>query len=249
MKAKEISVTITLTEPMLGTVPKNPEIYKQFIESKKPAAKEDDESETVPEGIPNETGFHSDEHGVFIYDYLFKGFMKAALKTLKKMSDSDASAIAHNMRIMNEYINVTPRRLYLHLPENESVSELHRPLRAQTALGERVTLVNSDIVPVGTTLKLQIKFFEVDGMDIHVIKDILDYGAIKGLGQWRNASYGRFSYFMETYEEKDYSTEWSQVAAFPMPERKGPKLNGDGTPKKRGRKPKSVSEEKEEKTE
>ena len=240
MKAKELKVRITLTEDMLGTVPKDPDIYKKFIESKKPSATEDDESETVPEGQPNETGFHTDENGhVFVLDYLFKGFMKAALKTLKKVPDTDASAITKNNRIINEYINVLPRKLYLHLPENGAVSELARPLRAQTVLGERVTLVSSDTVPAGTTIDVTIRFFEVDDLNIFVIKDILDYGAIKGLGQWRNASYGRFKYFMESFEDVETSTPWSDVAAFPMPTT-GRKVNGDGTPKKRGRKKKVI---------
>lgn len=240
MKAKELKVRITLTEDMLGTVPKDPDTYKKFIESKKPSSIDDDESETVPEGQANETGFHTDEKGhVFVMDYLFKGFMKAALKTLKKIGDTDASAITQNMRMVNEYINVLPRKLYLNLPENGAVAGLSRPLRANTAQGERVTLVSSDTVPAGTTIDVVIRFFEVDDLNIHVIKDILDYGSIKGLGQWRNASYGRFKYFMESFEDVDISSKWDDVAAFPMPGT-GRKVNGDGTPKKRGRKKKVV---------
>lgn len=39
----EKEVTIELMEPMLGTVPKNPEIYAMFIESKKPEDIQDGE--------------------------------------------------------------------------------------------------------------------------------------------------------------------------------------------------------------
>jgi len=226
IKNREVTVLITLTTEMLGTVPKDKEIYKTFIESKKPATAnliEEDESLTVADDEKGITGFHSDEKGVFIYDYLFKGFMKAALQALKNIEGTDASAIRQNLKTVNNWIFVEPRRVYLELPRGEGLGNLQRPLRAQTALGERIALAHSETVPEGTTFKIKIRWYECDGLDIHVIKDILDYGADKALGQWRNAGYGRFSYFMTDYKEVNVSQPWDKVADFEMPPKAGVK--------------------------
>ena len=64
---EKIDVTIRLIEPMLGTVAKDPEVYKRFIESKKPAEIKDNESSTVDQTNTDDlelrgwTGFHKDK--------------------------------------------------------------------------------------------------------------------------------------------------------------------------------------------
>lgn len=221
---KQVTVKIRLTTPMLGTVPKDKEIYKTFIESKKPQVasvvdglEDDDESSTVGEDEKGVTGFHSDDEGPFIYNYLFKGFMKAALQALKNIDGTAASNIRQNLKMVNNWIFVEPRRIHLRLPEGAVIENLQRPLRAQTMQGERIALANSEMVPEGTEFEINIRWYDADGMDIHVIKDILDYGADKALGQWRNAGYGQIEYFMTDYKEVTISKEWDQVADFPMP--------------------------------
>lgn len=75
---------IRLTTEMLGTVAKDPEIYKAYIESKKPKDILENESETVTKTEEKGwTGFHSDENGLFIYEYMIKGFLKHAGNTMK----------------------------------------------------------------------------------------------------------------------------------------------------------------------
>jgi len=234
MKAKEIKVTLTLSTPMLGTVPKDKDVYESYIESKKPTDEQTIEVDTVINGEKGTTGFHTDPDGrIFIYSYMFKGFIKAALQALKKVPDNIAGEITQNLKMVNTWIFTGQRKLYLNLPEGGEVTTLSRPLRAQTALGERIALAKSDIVPEGTTIDVTIKYFEVDGMDIHIIKEILDYGDLKGLGQWRNAEYGRFTYRMKTYEDTTIGKAWEDVADFPMPPRAGAATTGG---KKRGKK-------------
>lgn len=41
------AVELTFTEPALGTVPMNPDVYRDYIESKKPEEQRDEESQTV----------------------------------------------------------------------------------------------------------------------------------------------------------------------------------------------------------
>ena len=188
MKVTNYDVTIELTEPMLGTIPKDKEIYATFIESKKPkdSPYADNEVDTV-DNDENKgwTGFHSDDNGLFVYDYLVKGFLKNAGNVLK-----DQLKVKALRNKINNNIFVSPRKIYLGKDTPDGCIE--RPLRAMTMQGERITLARSDYVDNGLQLNFSIKMLEFPGLSEKVLKDILSYGELMGLGQFRNGGYGRF---------------------------------------------------------
>lgn len=209
-------VTLELTEKMLGTVPKNKEVYTNFIQSKAqdrveppmvPAAITAQEVDTVVQELEGAgwTGFHQNQNGLLVYDYFIKGFIKNAaniLKSdmgkfcLKKAEGGFANFKSH----INNYVFVRPRevhieddlrtRTFLKAPDGV----LERPLRAMTAQGPRVALVKSDYVSAGRFLAFEIwladghPFQHVDEM----LGRLLAYGELQGLGQWRNGSFGTF---------------------------------------------------------
>ena len=72
------------------------------------------------------------------------------------------------------------------------VGNCQRPLRGQTAQGERIALANSETVPAGSTVDFTILM--LDPAHEAVVKEWLDYGQYRGLGQWRNSSKGIFSW-------------------------------------------------------
>ncbi len=188
--AMEKAFEIQLLTEMLGTVPKDPAIYKSFIETKKPQDKEEDESLTV-EKIEEKgwTGFHKDEHGLFIYDYMVKGFLKHAGNVLKE-----------NLKIkalrskLDDFIFIFPRKIYLGKEEPDGV--LERPIRIMTAQGPRVALIRSDYVNIGTVLKFRFVLFPHKEITWEVIQQLLGYGEFMGLGQFRNGGYGKFMYHL-----------------------------------------------------
>jgi hypothetical protein len=94
-------------------------------------------------------------------------------------------------KVIDGLVFVFPRRIPISLNGGE-IEILERPLRAQTAQGERVALARSDCCPIGSKLEFQIHV--LSGVRKTLLKEWLDYGAYRGLGQWRNASYGRFTY-------------------------------------------------------
>ena len=71
------------------------------------------------------------------------------------------------------------------------IGDLQRPLRAQTAQGERIALAHSETVPAGSFIECTIK---TPDQYEPVVMEWLEYGQLKGMGQWRNASWGRFNY-------------------------------------------------------
>lgn len=187
LESSEISVTLTFIEPLLGTVPKNPDVYAAYIATKAPAATDvEEEIASVENAERVGTGFHTDEKGLFLYDYQVKGFLKEAGNVLK-----DTIGIKALKSKIENFVFLEPRKIYLDKGQPDGV--LERPLRASTPRGERIALARSDYVASGTTITFNIKILPgpVKNKDILTI---LEYGKLKGLGQNRNSGYGRFIY-------------------------------------------------------
>jgi len=196
---QEMNVTITFTTPILGTVPKDKEIYAMYVLEK---AREIDEKiaetelETVKEVEEKGwTGFHEDEHGLFIYSYMVKGFLKAACESL--MATGDVTKITAYKKWFDKVVFVEPRNLYFGLFAPDGVEE--RPLRAMTAQGPRVTVARSDKINEGRSLKFKIVLLKNDKkITEEVLRACLDYGAYVGIGQWRGS--GGFGQFVNVVE-------------------------------------------------
>jgi hypothetical protein len=178
---------IELTTEMLGTVTKDPEVYRTYIESKKPEALNGEEEYLTVEKVEEKgwTGFHKDEKGLFIFEYMIKGFLKHAGNILK-----DELKIKAMRSKLDDYVFVSPRRIYLGKTESDGVIE--RPLRAMTAQGPRVTLARSDYVNAGKRIDFQIALLPHKEIKWETIDTLLAYGELSGLGQFRNGGYGRF---------------------------------------------------------
>lgn len=194
-------VTLTFTEPLLGTVPKDPEVYGTYITGRaadlgdEEAAQEMETVETVEE--KGWTGFHKLEGQPIIYDYVIRGFLKAACGALRRVPGTRSYKIRAYKKIIDGLVFVDPRQIPIALNGGE-MGVLERPLRAQTAQGERVALARSDTCPVGTQLTFTLKVLgSVTETDL---REWFDYGQFSGLGQWRSGGYGRFTYEMEAVE-------------------------------------------------
>ena len=77
------------------------------------------------------------------------------------------------------------------LPEGEDITICQRPLRAQTAQGERVALASSEEAPAGTQIEFEILMLNED-LEPAVL-EWLEYGQLNGIGQWHNSGKGRFA--------------------------------------------------------
>jgi len=177
---------IKLVSEMLGTVTKDPEVYKTYIESKKPESITEEEYLTVSK-IEEKgwTGFHNDDQGLFVYDYLIKGFLKNSGNIQK-----DTLKIKALRSKLDDICFIFPRRIYLGLTVPDGIIE--RPLRAMTMQGPRVTLARSDYMAAGKTLDFEIGLMPHKEITWQVIDQLLEYGQFMGLGQFRNGGYGRF---------------------------------------------------------
>ena len=188
-------IKLTFLEPILGTVPKDPDIYKSYIADKAALNDEElaEELATV-ERIEEKgwTGFHKLNGLPVIYNYAIKGFFKDACSMLTRTKDSESGKVRAFKKIIDGLVFIEPRQIYLVLPDNAKIGVLERHLRAQTAQGERITLARSDTCPTGTTMEFTIKI--LGQVSEKLLREWLDYGGFRGLGQWRNADYGKFEY-------------------------------------------------------
>lgn len=199
---KTMKVRVTLTEEMLGTSCNNKDVAKEFHTSKSAdSAKMEEELAALPaEALENKakTVFPRDENGrPFVYDYMIRGHLKEVIgikcETMEnpiKVGKTKLSKYTHK-RIVDNFVFVRPRKIILSQPVGE---DCVRPLRAETMRGERVALATSETVPAGTTLEFEIIDMTGSKEFAELLKECLDFGQWKGLGQWRNSGKGTYSF-------------------------------------------------------
>lgn len=189
-------IKITFIEPLLGTVSKDPEVYAAYIASKAALTDEElaEELETV-EKVEEKgwTGFHQVDGKPILYNYVIKGFFKDACGMLRRVRGTQSAKLRAYKKVIDGLIFVSPRRIPINLNGHE-MGILERPLRASTAQGERIALARSDTCPPGTMIEFEIEV--LGGLSEETLREWLNYGKLRGLGQWRNAGYGSFTYEM-----------------------------------------------------
>ena len=192
-----LTVKVTFTEEVLGTASANKDIHAEYIASKAPDAasiKEEVEAVGAEEVFEKSmTVFpRGKDGGPIAWDYQWKGFLKDAFKSLKKIPGSECGKIKAYKQEIDGLIFVNPRQIPIVLPEGGQIGICQRPLRASTAQGERIALASSETVPVGSTMTFDIQLL----LDTHekAVIEAFNYGKLRGFGQWRNSGAGRFDY-------------------------------------------------------
>ena len=202
---KRIKVKLTFIEPVLGTWPNNQNVAREFIASKSPdAATIEDEVAALGADFVSDKGMtvfpRNDDGEPVLYDYQIKGFFKDSCgmlsriggktETGKKKAVNESGKITAYKKVIDGLIFVSPRMIPIHA--SGEMTECQRQLRAQTAQGERVSLANSEQIPAGSTCEFEVLCMD----DFHekAVLEWLDYGVLRGIGQWRNSGKGRFTY-------------------------------------------------------
>ena len=186
-------VRLTLVEPILGSAPADPDIYKAYIASKAPANKDtSDELEGInvedemQKGI---TVFHKFEDGTpHLMDHQIKGFFKNACSAMRDVPKSESSKLKAYKKKID--LNIFIKQRKIKFIDASDITIFQRPLRADTPQGPRVALSASERIEAGAKLEFDIEILVPDYYS--VICEWLDYGKYNGLGQWHNGSMGRF---------------------------------------------------------
>ena len=175
-------------------------MHSEFIASKAPDApsREEEVAALGADEVEHKemTVFPRMEDGEtpMFWDYQIKGFFKDTCSALARCKGQDYSkescGIKAFKKIIDGCIFVFPRMIQIHM--SGPMGNCQRPLRAATAMGERVALANSEAVPAGSCIEFTVECLE----DKHAaaVREWLNYGKYKGLGQWRNSGKGRFTW-------------------------------------------------------
>ncbi len=199
---KEMRVKLTFVENILGSSPNNEEIYTEFIGSKSPDAMTlEEEVAALGDDVVAEKGttvFPRDDDGTPIFwSYQIEGFFKGTCGFLRTIKDTKSSALkAYKKQIDGRIFvygdrdesNPTGRKIRINNAFPMGLKQ--RSLRASTPQGERTSLACSEEIPAGAWCEFNIRI--LNDSDEELVKEWLDFGSWNGIGQWRNAGYGRF---------------------------------------------------------
>lgn len=194
----QYKIKLTFTEDLLGTVAMDKDVYSSFIAAKAEElgqAQEAQELSTIIEKLDQKgkTGFHRLPDGTpMLYDYVIKGFLKSACGFLRRIDGSRSKKLTAYKKVIDGLVFPAPRQIPITAVGD--IGELQRPLRAQTAQGERVALSFSESIPAGSSMAFTVTVLDDKGVPRELLEDWLGYGALLGLGQWRSGGYGRFAY-------------------------------------------------------
>jgi hypothetical protein len=201
-----MKIKMTFTEEALGTKAANKKVFADFIASKHPSGtpQRDELDNAEHREEAGTTIFHTFPDGkIGIYDYQIKGFFKEACGSCNRMDsdvylldgikskDGSKKLTAYKTKI-DGCIFVFPRMIPAIFPEGQEDGVCERPLLAATAQGPRVTLARSQTIPVGTTIEFDVQIYDSDLKEYVVAW--FKYGALRGMGAWRNSGKGRFTF-------------------------------------------------------
>ena len=197
-KEKKMKIKITLTDALLGTASANQELYEEFIGGKcadKEKVKEELQSLETEELVEKTmTIFHRKDRIPILYDYQIRGFIKEAIGAMVEFGPINIGKVKFSKwtykRLVDDHIFVKPREIKLRLPGWGKITNCTRSLRATTQRGERIALAHSEEAPKGTEFECEITWNPP--VLEKTVREALDFGQNKGLGQWRNSGKGRF---------------------------------------------------------
>ena len=221
MAWKTYDLTLNITNQLVGSVPKNPDVVRSWLESRKasepalarmqqasaPVATLDEiEADVLATITPEEerswTGFQSDDKGLFIRADNVKAHLKDCANVLRKTLEREPYKLTAPRSKLADRVYPLPERIHL-LRDSANITapdgDWERPIHVMTALGPRDALKRSDYVDT-PTLKVELRVLADGVITQPVLEEILDYGSIHGIGGERGMGYGRYTW---TLEERD----------------------------------------------
>lgn len=151
------------------------------------------------------TVFFREDDKVAIGDHMIYGFMKAAAEAISRTLPTKKGVMLHSAAytesIINQHVRcqeefLTYDRDILRKSDG-SINHKVRSIRVVTAQGPRVSIIKSEQIPAGASVTFRLNVLDGSPLTEEILRKLFDYGEICGLGQWRNAGYGTFTYTMK----------------------------------------------------
>jgi hypothetical protein len=199
-----MKIKLTFTDEMLGTKPCKKEVFATYVASLAPSeAQKQTEIEHAEDREEQGTTIFGMQDGrVVVEAYMLKGFFKSACSAMRQVEGSLSKQLTSYKSKIDLLVFVSPKYIPVALPAGAAFKGIcERSIRADTAQGPRITVARSETIPAGSTLTFEIKCLAkklgkgenaVDSTAL--IGEWLNYGALNGLGAWRNSGKGAFTW-------------------------------------------------------
>ena len=190
---KEIEALLRTVEEVVGTSLTREEVSQLFSGDEKLKSLRESLGGFDTQGV---TVFFRDKNGKpCLGNHMIKGFLKAAgeafARTLPTKNGTMLHSATYTSAIINQHVTVTPDFLVaskdIERTKDKKPKYLQRSLRVQTAQGQRVTLAKSEVLPAGTEFTFTVKVMDGSPFTKEVLEQLLSYGEMVGLGQWRGS--------------------------------------------------------------
>ena len=194
------SYQITGTAPLMGTQPADQSLLTRSL-ARRDAGLSDRDKKALASGITMTTVFtRSDANGdcLVFMDYMLRGFFKSALTALSP----ELGILAVKTKV-DRYLFVAPREIPIlrcgaQLYEEDD--EYQRPVRVDGPYGQTVTLQSAERVYTPWELRFTLRLLQNDRtsrsnpLSWSAVESALDYGALSGIGKFRNGPFGTFEW-------------------------------------------------------
>jgi len=223
LQTTSFDIHLCTTSVLFGSCPSDPLVYEIYLQKEIDATTElaQAERDALPEMSEDEekvTVFLRIGEKPALFGHVIKGFCKSACGAMWAVNKSHSAELRAYKKRIDTLIHIKPYIFPLAVPEGP-IEYLNtymkhgfpvcvRPLRAETAKGPRVALARSEVVPPGTEMDFKLVVIgEVPALarqatkkfPIHeeLLREWFDLGEYHGLGSWRNAGWGQFTYEMK----------------------------------------------------
>lgn len=200
-------VVLQVQNEFMAGIPKNPDIIKTWLESRKPsepalakrqasgeqitplpelAEKVAEEVSATPDEDKAWLGFKSDAYkGLYIEGSNIKAHLKDCANILQKFLDTKAirSKLADRVYVEDE-------RVYLGKSEPDAYYE--HPVHVMTMQGPRSALKRNDYVKA-PRLEFVLRILADDVIKEDLLRTVFEYGGTHGIGAERGLGYGRYT--------------------------------------------------------
>jgi len=209
VKFDKYSIRIEFTKPVVGAIPKHPDIIEAWVKSRHEKKGADPKYlreliEKIKREVQAEeevekcwTTFKRDEEGIYIEDRNIKAMLREAANVLESFKGKGSTA---RKQTFQHGLFVKPPRIHFYrdgeiIREPEDTQE--RAIHVMTAMGPRSALKREDVVLPGAQLQFEIWVVVPSSREgAHIpeamLRDWIELGQEIGLGGSRSQQFGKF---------------------------------------------------------
>lgn len=140
--------------------------------------------------------------------------MKEAARSLRRATGSRISNMAAYKQKLTTLLFIEQRYIKLLLPDGAEIETFTHIVRGETPKGPRVAPTTSLRCPADTLFDCCISVLG-EAIKEADLRELLDFGALQGMGKWRSGGWGRFTYTLKRMRDGEFAADVDAKAQRP----------------------------------